>query len=205
MMRGRWRKLGATVRPILTDIPGSSLMSLNRSTTSHFSSATQEINEANERCLGSVQINRTADGRGYGIFAMRHFAPGERVIESIALKSFDKPHSHSIQVDWKSHVYIDLPARFLNHMCDPNLRAQLNDSNAYDFVALRTIEEGTEVGHDYETTEYELSEPIQCGCGSPKCRKVLKGFRYNESEILKTHDQQVLSPYLLSNKAIRLT
>ncbi|KAL3937248.1 MAG: hypothetical protein SGBAC_007601 [Bacillariaceae sp.] len=209
-MRGGLGKLGANVRPILTNIPMSKItspdiiqpmMSLNHS-TSHFSSATQEIVEANERYQRSVQIQSTDDGRGYGIFATRHFQPGEPVIESTALNSFGKPHSHSIQVGWETHVYIDLPARFLNHMCNPNLRVQPNGSNAYDFVALTTIEEGTEVGFDYETAEYELSEPIYCSCGSPKCRKVLKGFRYNKDQILKTHGEGVLSPYLLSDKSV---
>ena len=129
-------------------------------------STQQEITEANDRCEGSVQIRATGDGRGYGIFAMRNFEPGEPVIQSIALDSFDTSHSHSIQTGPNTHVYMNLPARFLNHMCDPNMQVQLNHSNSYDFVARTKIEKGTEVGFDYETTEYELTKPIQCCGGS---------------------------------------
>mmetsp|Transcript_37863 Transcript_37863/g.91818 ORF Transcript_37863/g.91818 Transcript_37863/m.91818 type:complete len:209 (+) Transcript_37863:191-817(+) len=207
MMKGSWGRLGAAVRPILTKIPRSNIassaiiqrMALNLS-TSHISSPSEDLTEVNELNQGSVQIKSTSDGRGHGVFAARHFEAGEPVIESIALESFDKPHSHSLQLDWKTHVDISLPGRLVNHMCDPNLKVQPNDSNAYDFVALTKIEEGTELGWDYETAEYQLSAPIQCGCGSPKCRKVVKGFRYNKDELLEAHGKDAISPYLLSEE-----
>lgn len=162
-------------------------------------STQQEISEANERCKTSVQIRATDDGRGYGIFAVRDFEPGECVIESIALDSLDATHSHTIQTGWKTHVYMNLPARFLNHMCDPNLKVKPNDFESYDFVAWTKIDKGSEVGFDYETVEYENYQPIECGCGSPKCRKVLKGYRFSKDAILKSHGQDVIAPYLLCN------
>lgn len=49
--------------------------------------------------------------------------------------------AHSIQIGWNQHLLMDLPARYLNHSCDPNIGViGLNDSGSYDFVALNNIE-----------------------------------------------------------------
>lgn len=175
---------------------GVRFLSITTTTTTKIQ---HEIAEANERRQGSVQIRTTIDGRGYGVFARRRFEAGETVIEAISLKSFGRPTSHTIQTGRKTHVHVDLPARFLNHMCDPNLTVELNRSGAYDFVARTGIEEGDEVGFDYETTEYELGEPIRCGCGSPdKCREVVGGFRRSQDAIMKIYGKNGVSSYLLS-------
>lgn len=158
-----------------------------------------EVVEANSRCHGDVLLKNTEGGRGYGVFAARNFEPGETVIRAKPLTTtFSEPHSHSIQVGWRKHALVDLPSRFLNHMCDPNMRLKPNDKGAYDFLATRSIEANDEVGFDYETCEYELEEPIACECGAHKCRKLLKGFRYNGKQVLETHGELFVAPHLLS-------
>ena len=38
---------------------------------------------------------------------------------------------------------MDLPARFLNHSCEPNVAVGgVNDRGSYDFIALRDIDAG---------------------------------------------------------------
>ena len=58
-----------------------------------------------------------------------------------------------------------------------------NDKGAFDFMALREIKEGDELAWDYECSDYEISTPFQCTCGSRKCRGVLWGFKYNNDVI----------------------
>jgi hypothetical protein len=156
-----------------------------------------EIEEANSRCKGDVQL-KNAGSRGYGVFAARDFKAGETVMQATALQTVSEPESHSIQVGWRKHVMMDLPSQLANHMCDPNMRLQPNDSGAYDFIAMRPIQADDEIGWDYETTEHEMDAQFACECGAKRCRKHLKGFRHHGKKVLEAHGEECVAPYLLS-------
>jgi uncharacterized protein len=59
---------------------------------------------------------------------------------------------------------------FSNHSCEPNIGVQ----GQIIFVAMRDIEAGEELTHDWATTDDDDYE-IECHCGSASCRKVLTG------------------------------
>ena len=61
----------------------------------------------------------------------------------------------------------------------------------FDFHALRPILKSEELTWDYETAEYEIMGFDLCLCGSPKCRKRLKGFRESGAVI-----QQLYGDYI---------
>ncbi len=106
--------------------------------------------------MGHIQVKRVNEHQ-WGVFTSRPYTKGSTVISSSLLqpptKDSDtinnpssKSCSHSIQIDWDKHILMELPARFLNHCCDPNIgvdaKRGLNASGSYDFVALRDIEAG---------------------------------------------------------------
>ena len=35
---------------------------------------------------------------------------------------------------------------------------------------------------DYDSTEWDMAAPFDCGCGSPKCRGTVRGFRHLSDE-----------------------
>jgi len=79
------------------------------------------------------------------VYTSRTFTKGSTVISSKAQSTSNISCSHSIQTDWNKYTLMNLPARFLNHCCGPNIGVRgdgLNSSDSYDFVALRDIEEG---------------------------------------------------------------
>mmetsp|Transcript_6168 Transcript_6168/g.15365 ORF Transcript_6168/g.15365 Transcript_6168/m.15365 type:complete len:139 (-) Transcript_6168:382-798(-) len=96
-----------------------------------------------------------------------------------------KSCSHSIQIDWDRHILMELPARFLNHSCDPNVGVgpRVNEAGSYDFVALCDIGAGEEVRFDYETTEYEVGAFSDCHCGAINCRGSIRGYKHNSGVI----------------------
>ena len=59
------------------------------------------------------------------------------------------------------------PARFINHSCDPNCEAQMEDGRIW-IVARRDIQPGEEITFNYA---YDLEDyrDYPCRCGSPKC------------------------------------
>lgn len=103
------------------------------------------------RFSGHTQVKRKNNNQ-WGVFTSRPFTKGSTVISSSLLA---KPNntsstacSHSIQIGWEKHILMALPARFLNHCCDPNVCVGrvANEGGSYDFVALCDIEAG-EVRH----------------------------------------------------------
>ena len=73
----------------------------------------------NKRGQGHWITKRVDDN--WGNYALREFCPGEVVYTSNCIRKTEKRSSHTIQKDWKSHVVMDLPARFTNHSCEPNV------------------------------------------------------------------------------------
>ena len=59
---------------------------------------------------------------------------------------------------------------FTNHSCDPNIGVQ----GQIIFVAIRDIQAGEELTHDWAMTDDATSES-ECNCGSPHCRKIITG------------------------------
>jgi SET domain-containing protein len=59
---------------------------------------------------------------------------------------------------------------FSNHSCEPNIGVQ----GQIVFVALRDIEAGEELTHDWATTDDDSYE-MECKCGAASCRKVITG------------------------------
>jgi len=158
-----------------------------------------EVQETNKHCAGKIEIRRALQGKGWGVFALRRYEPNDLVIETKALFESQNPTSHTIQVDWNKHVEINLPGRFLNHVCgEPNLYVKLNATRtSYNFYATRCIEANEEVRFDYETSEYKMAGTFDCECGSSLCRGKLIGFHYNQDQIRKVFADHFLAPYLL--------
>lgn len=88
-----------------------------------------------------------------------------------ALRLGDK-ESFALQVGYNAYVYLDVPARYFNHSCDPNCGVR---PDLY-LVTLREIKEGEELTFDYSTTMLERKWTMQCKCGSGLCRHVVRDF-----------------------------
>jgi hypothetical protein len=155
-----------------------------------------EIQEANAQNAGKIDIRETGQ-YGWGLFALREFQAGALVMRGRALESGPAKDKHTVQTDWNTHAMMDLPARFVNHVCNvANVGIKKNDVGAYDFHALGRICVNEELLWDYETSEYEI-EGFVCSCGKPSCRGELRGFRQHSSEIISTYGEDYVAPYLL--------
>ena len=67
---------------------------------------------------------------------------------------------------------------FSNHSCDPNLGVQ----GQIVFVAMRDIQPGEELTHDWATTDDD-SYQMECECGSPQCRRIITGQDWRKHEL----------------------
>lgn len=127
---------------------------------------------------------RVGEGEGrFAVHAAEPISPGEMVLQVVG-HEVTHPSRHSIQTGWHSHVagpdalppdmaVSEYGWRFLNHSCEPN--AYLKGDT---LVALQHIEAGAEITFDYNTTEWELSHPFACECGSACCVGTVRGFAH---------------------------
>lgn len=67
---------------------------------------------------------------------------------------------------------------FSNHSCEPNIGVQ----GQIVFVALRDVEAGEELTHDWATTDDDAYEML-CNCGAPSCRKVITGQDWRRKDL----------------------
>lgn len=133
---------------------------------------------------------RPSPVQGLGAFATRVIPAGTRLIEYAGERLTpaqadarypdvpgERHHTFLFAID--DDVVIDAAvdgndARFINHSCDPNCDALIDDSRIW-IETIRDVAPGEELAYDYA---YELEERhtpaakrrYPCSCGSAKCR-----------------------------------
>ncbi|MCR4295306.1 MAG: SET domain-containing protein-lysine N-methyltransferase [Elusimicrobia bacterium] len=123
-------------------------------------------------------VRLAAAAHGQGVFAERSYAAGEVILvfsgEELTTAEADRRgvRRHCLDVGPGLQLYVDPPARFLNHACDPN--AGLRD--AVTLAAIRAIPAGTEIRFDYSTSVPDESWALDCRCASPLCRGRVVAF-----------------------------
>jgi hypothetical protein len=112
-----------------------------------------------------------------------------------------RPDVHSVQVGPRTHIAApgripwneqvgEYGWRFLNHSCEPNAYVR-----GAELVALVDITEGGEVTFDYNTTEWDMSHPFACMCGTPSCVGTVRGYRWLE-EAARARIRPWVAPHL---------
>ena len=71
---------------------------------------------------------------------------------------------------------------FTNHSCDPNIGVQ----GQIVFVAMRAIEAGEELTHDWATTDDDDRE-MTCRCGAVCCRGTITGQDWRRLDLQKKY------------------
>jgi SET domain-containing protein len=79
---------------------------------------------------------------------------------------------------------------FSNHSCDPNIGVK----GQIVFVAMRDIQAGEELTHDWATTDDDDYE-LECRCNSPTCRKVITGQDWRKTALQEKY-RGFMSMYL---------
>jgi SET domain-containing protein len=134
---------------------------------------------------------RRSGVHGRGAFAIKTIRSGTRLVEyvgeSITPAESDRRYDDT-EVKGKHHTFlfsvdsrkvIDATfggneSRFINHSCDPNCEAVIEDRRVY-IESVRTIRPGDELAYDYnyertpKTTKAD-EKLYACRCGSPECR-----------------------------------
>ena len=126
-------------------------------------------------------IVRASPISGLGVFAIRDVSKGALVAswehrrllsekEYAALTSAEKSYCTKIRGVYEM---LPIPARYINHSCEPNVEARESGD-----VAIQNIASGEEITADY-ALEYPPGYRLNCRCGKPTCRKIVMGINSN--------------------------
>jgi hypothetical protein len=129
-----------------------------------------------------AELRFIRDNMGYGLFARKRIPRGtitwtrdelDQQFSQAAVARMDAICRERVfyfgYVDREgNHILCWDHGRFMNHSCDPNCL-----SAGFDFeFAVRDIEPGEQLCDDYGLLN--LIEELECQCGSPRCRGVIR-------------------------------
>lgn len=115
---------------------------------------------------------------GFGLFATRAFAPGERLAPYLGPMISAPPAAdadgkvYALEVApgrWLDGSAPDNPSRYANHACHPNAELVWHEQEAAAWLtSRRPISAGEEITFDYG---FSLAESLlhPCACGAPDC------------------------------------
>lgn len=137
------------------------------------------------------------ENKGKGLFAKENIKKGELVFVRKESKVYTEKEmiaskireDHFMQIGKNKFIHILPPGCYGNHSCDPNCGIKEDKT-----FALKDIKKDEEIIVDYDTFEYDWR--MWCKCGSPNCRKVLKGYKYLPKELKKKY-KGYIQKYLL--------
>jgi hypothetical protein len=144
--------------------------------------------------LLTEKVTRIVGPFGASISCVKDIRPHERIFH-LAGQVVAQPSKYTIQRRESEHLSPGGALwAFVNHACIPNCTI---DFDTWELVSRSPIRAGEEITFNYNTTEWEISSPFNCACGSQNCGHVIRGFRYLTGA-QRSDLRALLSPYLRS-------
>lgn len=117
------------------------------------------------------------------LIAVRDLRAGETIFSLVGRETRIATR-YSIQVGPEMHLDSDDLATdaervserywmYLNHSCEPSAWVK-----GLSIVALHDIAAGEGVTFDYNTTEWDMASPFDCGCGEDACVGSVRGYKH---------------------------
>ncbi len=143
--------------------------------------------------------------RGKGVFARQDIAPGELIVEFTGdtftrdeyLRQVDMDNCHFLQIG--EDVFLGPSGKiddYFNHSCDPNAGVK-ERRGRIELVAVSDIAPGEEITFDYSTTMDEDFWEMECRCGSPGCRGLVRDFRHLPEPLKRRYlDHGIVLPFI---------
>jgi SET domain-containing protein len=130
---------------------------------------------------------------GRGLFATCNVAKheivavkGGHIVDREKLRREVTPRLGPVEIQIDDDLFIapvtdeerELSMLYSNHSCDPNLGIR----GEISFVAMRDIQAGEELTHDWAMTDDD-DYSVECKCGTANCRKILTGKDWQRPEL----------------------
>lgn len=117
---------------------------------------------------------------GRALLASQDIARGSVVLSLRNCEVLHAPTKYSVYTGGDRHVDHPVLAR-LNHSCSPNIFV---DTTVHEVVAMRDVAAGEILSFFYPATEWAISHPFVCECGSDPCIGLVAGAAFAPEHVL---------------------
>lgn len=131
-----------------------------------------------------IKVVPAFNGKGNCLVSLNSIKAGKAFHQISEYEIITSPTRTSIQINKHEHIEELSRLAYLNHSCDPNIFIDLNQM---ELCALRDIKPGEELTFFYPSTEWDMSTPFQCLCGSSQCLKRIGGARHLPLNVLSRY------------------
>lgn len=133
------------------------------------------------------------------LHAAAFFDAGETLSDFGAGSVLNDPTYLTVQTGEQKHITLEPEfLQYINHSCNPNV---FFDTTLMKLVALKEIQPGDEILFFYPSTEWDMSQPFSCFCGSANCLQQIKGAAHlSEDEIARYRFTDYILSELLKRK-----
>jgi hypothetical protein len=134
---------------------------------------------------GLLHVYRSDKAFGSGAISLVSLPPGSVFarIESDVIKTVPVRRYTTVQRDCTTHIELNSDLVYCNHSCDPTVVFDMGKLEVR-VVDDKPLKSGDQVTFFYPSTEWEMDQPFDCTCGSPKCQKKIAGAKHMERSVL---------------------
>lgn len=133
-----------------------------------------------------AEIWENKDSSAKSLHSTRKFSPDDIITEIKITKYVDKPSYLSVQVEEGKHIMLKPEyLQYINHSCDPNV---FFDTKNMEIICLKIIEIEDAMTFFYPSTEWSMTQPFDCLCGTTKCPQKIQGAAYLSPDISKIYN-----------------
>lgn len=121
----------------------------------------------------------------HSLHSCRSFKPGDVITPFRAGTTQNFATYLTVQTGPDTHITL-LPEylQYVNHSCSPNV---FFDTTAMQLVCLEDLQPGDEMRFFYPSTEWDMSQPFVCNCGSKDCLQLINGASNLSANTLKKY------------------
>ena len=146
---------------------------------------------------------------GRGVFSGRRYSSGEVILEFqgwlYTPAELPIPYVEDCFLQVGPDLFLgpsdqpETPDSLVNHSCDPNAAVVIKPDGRILMMAIRPIEPLDEITYDYSVTMAGDPWTMDCRCGSPRCRKLIREYRTLPPEVKARYRWiHVVPPYVIA-------
>lgn len=148
-----------------------------------------------------AEVRQKFSNNQNALFALRFFEEGEIIADFSAGTISAEPTYLTVQVGVRKHITLQPEfLQYINHGCDPNV---FFNTTTMQLVALKNLQPEEELTFFYPSTEWKMTQPFDCYCGSHKCIGKIKGASFLSAELQSQYKLTDFIQQQLAKKAAR--
>ncbi|GAC98302.1 galactose-proton symport [Pseudozyma hubeiensis SY62] len=126
------------------------------------------------------------------LISLQNFSRGDLITPFSPHADFASTKSYStVQTGPSTHIELNSDLLYCNHSCDPNVAFVIGDAkdkSTWKARAEKDIKKGDILTFFYPSTEWQMSQPFDCSCGSSKhCLGNIDGAHSIDPRTLKKY------------------